>query len=173
MRFIHFALFFLILGISACSDEPARPEMTYFTDFESEAGWMNDERLTKAGGAHSGQWYVSSGEFVPFTPSFKVKASTVSRHPLRKAKVSAWVKAAAIPAKVQLVLSAEANGISIYWKSKPLDKSLRSADTWTEISEEFVIPAGSFGPDNSVNIYLWSQDKSVIGLDDVTISFSN
>lgn len=173
MRFSQFPAFLLILGLSACSEAPKTPEMTFSTDFESEAGWMNDSRLTRTGGAHSGQWYISSGEFLPFTPSFKMKARTISRRPLRSVEFNGWVRTAALPSRVQLVLSAEADSTSIYYDAKPLDGLLKEAGKWTEIKAVFDIPGGSFGPDNVVNVYVWSPDKIIVGLDDVTIRFSN
>lgn len=173
MRFSHFSAFLLVLGLSACSDAPPAPEMTFSTDYESEAGWLNDDRLIRSDDAHSGRWYVASGEFLPFTPSFKMKARAISRRPLRRVEFNAWVRSSAVPSRVQLVLSAEADTTSIYYSAKPLEGFLKEAGKWTEITTVFEIPQGSFGPDNTVNIYLWSPDRAVVGLDDVTVRFSN
>lgn len=173
MRFNHFLPFLIVLGLSACSEEAQIPEMTYSTDFESEPGWLNDDRLTNSGGAHSGRWYLSSGEFTPFTPSFELKARTISRRPLRRVDFTGWVRTSALPSRVQLVLSAEADTTSIYYVAKPLEEYLKKAGEWTQISTGFDIPNGSFGPDNTVKIYLWSPDRKIFGLDDVTIRFGN
>ncbi|MFM2135429.1 MAG: hypothetical protein RL021_829 [Bacteroidota bacterium] len=173
MRFNHFSAFFLILGLSACSEAPQVPELTFSTDFESEAGWLNDDRLKKSDDAHSGRWYAASGEFLPFTPSFKMKARAISRRPLRRVEFIGWVRSGTVPSRAQLVLSAEADTTSIYYAAKPLEGFLKEAGKWTEIKTVFEIPNGSFGPDNTVNIYIWSPDRTVVGLDDVTLRFSN
>lgn len=168
-RAVVFLFFMLFL---ACSRSDEAPEMLFQTDFESEAGWLNDERLEK-GSAHSGNWYIRTGEFVPYSPAFQLKASLISSRPIRKAEITCWIRPKDVPVDAQLVFSADAGNTSVYWKHKELARYLKKTSEWTEVNELFEIPDGSFGPDNIVKIYVLSKNNKVIHLDDFSVHFSN
>jgi hypothetical protein len=166
------SIFVLIALFWACSRENEAPDMLFQTDFESEAGWISDERMENGTG-HSGNWYIRTGDFVPYSPAFQLKASVISQRPIRKAEIVFWIRPKEIPADAHLVFSADAGNTSVYWKHKELAKYLTKSGEWNEVKETFEIPDGSFGPDNIIKIYVIAKSNKVIHIDDFSVRFSN
>jgi hypothetical protein len=164
--FVFFMLFW------ACSQPNEVPEMLFQTDFESEAGWLTDDRMEKGDG-HSGSWYIRTGDFVPYSPAFQLKAALISQRPIRKAEVVCWIRPKDVPADGHLIFSADAGTTSVYWKHKELAGYLKERGGWNEVTETFEIPDGSFGPDNIIKIYVLSKNNKVIHVDDFSVRFSN
>lgn len=167
--------FFAATLFYACHKEVKQKDSANYikNDLECYDGWIgaNVYPLDTVD-AHSG---THSFETKPVTAiysiTFSKKLSELSKTPVKKFKVSLWVKTADAGAKGSYVLSIEKGPNTLAYFSFDLPAPAKTNE-WFQITGDADIPR-AFDADAIVKIYFWNKGQSSIRIDDFEISFEN
>lgn len=174
MRELLLLGFIFMVGCQSKMDEGKIPfkEISYFNDCESFTGWNHDANLYHEK-AYSGFYCSKTDIAAPYGIAFKKKISDITQLPFRKIKTSCMAFRSASDCNVQMVLSIEKNGKSIYWNGAPIKNYVSNANVWGKVEVDFILP-DSIRPDkdDEVLYYMWNTGNCMALGDDFKITFA-
>ena len=169
----------LILGFflfNACGKKQSNSNLRnqYLNDLESYDGWqgITGYYYLVSGDAHSGQHSMQTDSANIYSITFAKRLSELSEKPVKKIRVSLWVKCLGAPGGGSYVLSLEQGTQTYKYFSFDLKEKDVILNEWMQITGLAEIPAG-LPKDAVVKIYFWNKSKSVILVDDFEFTVEN
>jgi len=178
MRFSIFLA--LVCGLSACNsnsnsanratDDPA---LLTTADFEQSIGWGDaDPNSLTTEKAHSGHWSVRVKPDVPFGYTYARNLSEISKTPLTRLVLDAWVLRTAAGSTAKLVVQVNASptdDTKVFYTAFPVEQTVTKFGEWTAVSVPISLPTSAAGA-NRMKVYLWNdQSTAPTYLDDMTL----
>ncbi|MGD0712184.1 MAG: hypothetical protein ABR968_13505 [Bacteroidales bacterium] len=133
--------------------------------------WMNNNTIGYYGGGHTGDCSSKVDSAHQFSYGFCKLANEISADPIKKVKVSVWVKLTDLVKKTVLVLSVDSkNKKSIFWEGRDVNPVVNETQKWYKFSTEFKLP--NFENEGAkISIYIWNPHNNIAFVDDFEISF--
>ena len=172
-----FMLISMLLITGACNNMQNKPNLKnqIYNDFECYEGWngISGYYNLKSGDAHSGMHAILTDSANLYSLTLNRMLKDLSEKPIRKIKMSTWLKCQSLPANGSYVLSVEKNGQTLKYFSFDLKEQDAVLNKWVPVQGTAEIPPSIPG-DAYVKIYFWNKSKSAgILVDDFQIEFEN
>lgn len=89
-----------------------------------------------------------------------------------KCSVKIRIRASDMAGDCKLVYSIAKKENDVHWEGREIKNRLKGANAWTELTDEFILPAGYTNYDHQLSCYIWNNSSTVIDLDEFGISFT-
>jgi len=164
---------YLVLGaltmlVFSCSNNK-----TFFPTFKGDidgGDWINSNTIGKFGG-HTGDNCSKVDSINQYSYGFSKLFSEISPNPIKKVKVSVWVKLEDISKKTSLVISVSGkDNKNIYWAGHEVNSVVKEANKWYKFEVEEALP--DFDAEGvHIETYLLNVNKNIDYVDDFEIKF--
>lgn len=163
LTLVAVATFFL-----SCSNKKFDP--TFKSDIGNKGEWINVQTIGKFGG-HEDDYCSKLDSINEYSYGFKKLVSEISPFPIKKVKVSCWVKLEDLTKKVSFVVSLDANNKSVFWIGNEINPLVKEPNKWVKVEFENAFP--EYNPsETTFGTCVWSVDKKIVFVDDIEIKFS-
>ena len=164
--FILGALTVLFFGCSNNSDFSP----TYRGEIDG-GEWINNYTIGKYWG-YTGEYCSKVDSINQYSYGFKKSFDEISPNPIKKVKISVWVRLDDRNKKAILVLSVnDKNKKNVYWVGHDVNPVVKEINKWYNFEVEEKLPdfesAGA-----TIETYIFNPDKNVVYVDDFKIIFS-
>jgi hypothetical protein len=164
---IGFALAIFIVG---CSNNKGFTP-TYKGMIEGDGDWININTIGKYYG-HTGDYCSRVDSNNVYSFGFRKSITEISSNPIKKVKISVWVKLDDINKKTSLVVSVVGkDGKNIFWNGHDVNPVVKEAGKWYKFEVEETLPEFD-GEGAHIETYLNNPNKNVAYVDDFEIKFS-
>lgn len=165
---------YLVLGaltmlVFSCSNNKQ-----FFPTFKGDidgGDWINSNTIGNFGG-HTGDHCSKVDSINQYSYGFQKLISEISPDPIKKVKISVWVKLENLTKKTNLVVSVSGkNNKNIFWAGPDVNPMVKEANKWYKFEIEEVLP--DFDADGArIETYILNPNKNIAYVDDFEISFS-
>jgi len=170
MKKINYFIFAAaIILIYSCSEK--KEFLTTFKGSIDGGDWINPNTIGKFYG-YTGDYCSKIDTVNQYSYGFRKTISEFSQNPIKKIKVSVWVKLEDLSKKTPLVISVTGkDNKNIYWAGHDVNPSIKEANKWFKFEVNDSLP--DFDPNGAhIETYVWNPNKNVAYVDDFEISFS-
>ncbi|MFA6923215.1 MAG: hypothetical protein WC223_03085 [Bacteroidales bacterium] len=151
----------------SCSNKKFNP--TFKSNIGNNGEWINMQTIGKFGG-HEDDICSKIDSLNPYSYGFQKLMSEISPNPIKKVKVSCWIKLENLTQKIGLVVSLDANNKNIFWIGHEINPLIKETNKWFKVEFEDKFP--EFKPnETNVGIYVWNNNKNIAFVDDIEIKF--
>jgi hypothetical protein len=159
------ACFFLLAFLTKCSNSGDN-NVAFYSKFDKYT--MNEHTLTTDISAHSGSTCSRIDSANVFSFGYVEKLTEISKKPIKKVIVNAWVNMPVLTKDVALVVSINSPGKCDLWSPKDITEYITEPNIWTEIS--YTVSLTQKYQDNcDLRVYLLTK-KGVAYLDDLKVT---
>lgn len=164
-----------IIMLSACSGNnedknKKEPGVSSFSNDLENAGWINQNTLTKEVAAHSGKFSSKLDSVSQYSFGFVNYFKYINDTLPEKVDINFWIFYPQTGIESNLVISIDSVGKNIFWKGIPLKDSVKSPKQWKEIKSDIILPREIMFTDK-VSVYIWNNDKRTFYIDDIKVGF--
>lgn len=167
-KICYFTLAALTALVFGCSDK--KGFVTTFKGSIEGGDWINTNTGYNGGG-HTGDLSSKVDSVNQFSYGFSKLISEISDKPIKKIKISVWVKLENMEKKVALVVAlTDKNNKQIFWESQDVNPDVKEINKYSKISTEFKLP--DFENEGTLaRVYIWNPNGNVANVDDFEIQF--
>lgn len=161
---------YLVLGalamlVFSCSDN--REFAPTFKGDIDGGDWINIYTIGKYWG-YTGEYCSRIDSVNRDSYGFRKLTSEISQNPIRRVKISTWVRLENLNNNVNLILSVSGkDSKNIYWESFAINPVIKEANKWFKFEKDMVIPAEGF----KIESYVTNLGKNNAYIDDFEIRF--
>ena len=168
-KFCYFTFAVLTALVFGCSDK--KGFVTTFKGGIEEGDWINTNTIGYNGGGHTGDLSSKVDSANQFSFGFSKLISEISDNPVKKIKISVWVKLENLEKKVALVIAiTDKDNKKIFWESQDVNPDVKEINKYSKISAEFKLP--EFKNEGALaRVYVWNPNGNVANVDDFEIQF--
>jgi hypothetical protein len=164
--FILGALTFIVFG---CSNNKE-----FFPTFKGSidgGDWINSYTIGNFGG-HTGDHCSKVDSINQYSYGFSKMLNEISPNPIKKAKVSVWIKLEDIKKETSLILSISGKvNKNILWLGHPVNAVVKEVNKWYKFEVEDKLPSDFDHEGAHFDTYIWNPNKNIAYVDDFEISF--
>jgi len=143
---------------------------TFKGDMDGKGDWINSKTIGKFGGV-TGSYCSRVDSINDYSYGLYKLVSEINPDPIKKAKVSVWVKLEDLSKKNILVISLKGkDGKSIFWSGHEVNPVIKEIGKWYKFDAEDVLPDYDMNG-TTVEVYVYNPNKNVAYVDDFEIRF--
>jgi hypothetical protein len=159
----------MIISLLSCSEKKEEKVYIYHGSID-DGEWINCHTI--------GTYYGYTGDHCSKVDSVNQYSfglakllSEISSEPVKRIKVSVWVKLMDLSKIASLVVSISGpDGKSLFYSGHDLNPNVKEANKWFKVDFEDTIPDIETNG-SKVGIYVWNNNKNVVYIDDYDIRF--
>ncbi len=168
-KLLYYLFGITIILLASCSNN-SDFVATYKCDLDANGDWINCKTLGKFGGA-TGDYCSKVDSVNEYSYGFRKLINEIIPNPIKRIKVSVWVKLTDLGKKCVLVVAIiGTNNKNIFWSGHELNPLVKKVNEWVKIDVEDVLPdydaEGAFA-----GVYVWNPNKNIAYIDDYEIRF--
>ena len=133
--------------------------------------WINSHTIVNFGG-FTGDRCSKVDSVYQYSYGIRKLVKEISPKPIKKIKVSVWVKLEDLNKKTTLVVSVSGkDDKSIFWTGHDINPVVKEANKWFKFEIEDLFPEIIESDSAVVGVYVWNPNNNVAYVDDFEISF--
>ncbi|HNW97941.1 MAG TPA: hypothetical protein PKK00_05975 [Bacteroidales bacterium] len=158
----------VILALSCSNNKEFVP--IYKAQIDGNGDWINCNTIGKYWG-YTGDYCSKSDSINQYTFGFSKLFSEISPNPIKKVKVSVWVKLSDLSKKSVLFISIDdSNNKNIFWSGHDLVPVVKEVNKWYKMEiEENISEVNTEGA--KIGICVLNSNKDIVYVDDYEIQF--
>lgn len=175
-RYLNILL--IVTVISSCKENTESVnEVKFRNNIDEMLAWneFHYGKIIKDDAAHSGIYVNSINSESPYSTTFYMRLGDISKKPLRKIKISGWIKSKNLNSSPTFVIDIlDKDRKSIEYLAKDGRKEMQKSDTWFQVTNEIKLDNAKRGnPDNYIKVYFTNGSPESCLVDDLEIIFEN
>lgn len=176
MRTCKILILVIVFGtIYSCSKKEEKFVVKYTSDMDTQIGWTDNPlpHLIKSPNAHSGNYICRLDSVHPYSPTYNMHVSDISREKFSKLKLRTWIKAESIVAHPHLVLDIRnSNNETLEWLAKDFTGPVLNTKDWEMYEFEVDLTEKErLKESNIYRIYVSNGKADAVLCDDIEVIF--
>jgi hypothetical protein len=167
-RMCYFAITAITILSLSCSDKK-----TFVPTFNGNidgGDWVNANSVGKFGG-HTGDNCSKVDSICQYSFGFYKLLSEISPDPIKKVKISVWLKLEDLSKKSTLVIALKGkDGKNVSWAGHDVNSVIKETGKWYKFEIEDVLPNYDMNG-TTIEIYIFNPNKGVTYVDDWEMRF--
>jgi len=165
----YLILIALIMLFFSCSENKEYIP-TYKGSIEG-GDWINISTIGYYGGGQTGDCSSKVDSLNQYSYGFRKLILEINQNPIKKVKVSVWVKLEDLNKKTILVISVSGKDKkNIFWEGHIINPVVKETNKWYKFEVEDDLP--DFDADGAyIETYVWNPNKNIAYVDDFEIRF--
>ena len=168
-------LWFVFIFAPACNPGRQDSKLYFSNSVESAFAWQDhsSQGITWSDQAHSGNYVCKMDSATPYSVTFNMKLSDISRKPLKSVRISAWVNMSSMVSDPVIAVDIrDSNFTSMEWISRPAKDFVAQPNHWEQIDFKVNLREKNRNrKSNYLRIYLSNAHRDYTLADDIEISF--
>jgi hypothetical protein len=140
-----------------------------YKGYIDEGDWVSSQTIGEYGG-YTGSHCSKVDSINQYSWGLKKVLNEIDQNPIKKVKVSLWVKLQDLNKKTKLVVAvSDKNKKSILWVGRDVNDVVKEVNKWYKFETEETLPEYEDGA--TIEIYLFNPNKNIAFVDDVEMNF--
>ena len=162
------------LLFAGCSSSDKDSGLVFSNSMESNLAWMDhpQSNIVWSDNAHSGHYVCKLDASSPYSVTYNMKVSDISKKPLKSVHISAWVNMSTVTGDRYIGISIlESSQQAMDWIAQKALEVIGKPGEWHKVELNVDLLGKRNRPTNIYRIFAVNEKQDVVLLDDLTIEF--
>jgi hypothetical protein len=166
----------VIVLCCSCNSEMKDSKLNFTNSIESSYAWTDhpQSNILWSNDAHSGNYVCKIDSLFPYSVTFNMKLSDVSKNPLQSVRISAWVNSSSLMSNPIIAVDIRDHSQNtLEWFTQQSSDFISEPNKWEKVSMDLNLSVQNRNlPDNYIRVYLYSSQKDYSLVDDIEVEFT-